>query len=388
MVLVKIRDWIQKKTEELLKASWKSSFDERCMIVGPKGRARAQNINPQYVQAIGPLELFIFIGILGIFVGILVAHPMGAVVVFGGMVFIDIPLLILALAFLPLGVFCVYFGTIGIIKYKRVRLAFLASICIGILSVLEAYKLGLYYYIMGIPAQLLALVALSALFVSSAYVFILGFRKLRLKRLIQDMPTSKIHALAMGLVEIKGKVVPDKLLTSPFSGTHCVYYEIWLFHKSFIGNQIVEHEPVYHSEAVPFYIQDSTGKVLIDPAGSGKIIEPSLELCNVGPRKVSQRVFEYLREKNLPGGNAYTIIEKLITPKMALYVLGTAGRNPRVLQGMAKKSVEAVMIQKGKSDFFISTKLEKILERTQHRRAKYMVLAGALGMVLSLALLL
>lgn len=77
MVLVKIRDWIQKKTEELLKASWKSSFDERCMIVGPKGRARAQNINPQYVQAIGPLELFIFIGILGIFVGILVAHPMG-----------------------------------------------------------------------------------------------------------------------------------------------------------------------------------------------------------------------------------------------------------------------------------------------------------------------
>ncbi|MBW2968259.1 hypothetical protein KY362_07270, partial [Candidatus Woesearchaeota archaeon] len=59
------------------------------------------------------------------------------------------------------------------------------------------------------------------------YLFIKGFSWFRLKRMVENIPTSKIRSLAMGLVEIYGSVVlfEDKVLKSPFTGKDCVYYK-------------------------------------------------------------------------------------------------------------------------------------------------------------------
>ena len=81
-----------------------------------------------------------------------------------------------------------------------------------------------------------------------------------LLRLIQNIPTSKIRSLAIGLVEIKGKVKCIKPLNSHQKKKAVGYYELeeivtkgkntWLTTK-FKWNQ--------------FYLEDKTGKVLIDP---------------------------------------------------------------------------------------------------------------------------
>ena len=57
-------------------------------------------------------------------------------------------------------------------------------------------------------------------------LFVKGFFWLRTKRMIENIPTSKIRSLAMGLVEIKGSVVAYKkpLLKSPFQGKPCVWF--------------------------------------------------------------------------------------------------------------------------------------------------------------------
>ena len=69
-------------------------------------------------------------------------------------------------------------------------------------------------------------------------LFITGLKWFGYKRLIENIPTSKIRSIAMGLVEIFGKVVAleNNLLHSPFSNTDCVYYnykiERWVKRKA------------------------------------------------------------------------------------------------------------------------------------------------------------
>ena len=55
-------------------------------------------------------------------------------------------------------------------------------------------------------------------------LFFGGLTKINRDRLIANMPTSKIRSVAMGLVEIYGKVSKYKdTLTAPLSGKECVY---------------------------------------------------------------------------------------------------------------------------------------------------------------------
>src|SRR4030042_6389694 len=56
------------------------------------------------------------------------------------------------------------------------------------------------------------------------FSLIMGLRKLFLKRMIENIPTSKARSVAMGLAEVYGTVVPIKTLKSPFSGKDCVFY--------------------------------------------------------------------------------------------------------------------------------------------------------------------
>ncbi|MDI6735416.1 MAG: hypothetical protein QME42_04345 [bacterium] len=56
-------------------------------------------------------------------------------------------------------------------------------------------------------------------------LFFYGFFKLKKKRLIEDIPTSKIRSVAMGFAEIKGKARQKIPLKSPLTSADCVYYK-------------------------------------------------------------------------------------------------------------------------------------------------------------------
>lgn len=95
--------------------------------------------------------------------------------------------------------------------------------------------------------------------------FYKGFLLLKKKRLIENTPTSKIRSIAMGLVEVYGKVVPynENLLMSQFSKKKCVYYRYIV--EELRGGKSKNWETIQKSEeAVPFYLQDDTGSVLVD----------------------------------------------------------------------------------------------------------------------------
>jgi len=80
------------------------------------------------------------------------------------------------------------------------------------------------------------------------YFFFAGFRELKSKRVIQNIPTSKINTGAVGTnVEVTGRIVceQDQIVQAPISGRSCAFYSIeiqrWERNRSYRGSSLGSH---------------------------------------------------------------------------------------------------------------------------------------------------
>lgn len=104
------------------------------------------------------------------------------------------------------------------------------------------------------------------------FFFFQGFRDLKIKRTIQNIPTSKISTGAVGSdVEIKGRVIcePDKLVTAPITQTLCALYsmEIQVLVKRKNSSHWKTIDRYYSNEGI--YLDDDSGStalVIVDGA--------------------------------------------------------------------------------------------------------------------------
>jgi hypothetical protein len=219
-------------------------------------------------------------------------------------------------------------------------------------------------------------------------VFIFGLYLFKKKRLIEDIPTSKIRSIAMGLVEIYGKIVPaDKILTSPFTQKNCVYYRYLIerlenSEKSSKWVKIKEGE-----DRTLFYLQDETGKVLVDPKGAEIDIPPSFEFTSGIGKDPPQQIKNFLQankisfEGFLGINKTMRFREYILEPNNNLYIMGTAGDNPFMEEGWAQTGIEDVMIQKGENIYYISDKSEKEVVKRLGWQSVLSILGGALLIV-------
>ena len=101
------------------------------------------------------------------------------------------------------------------------------------------------------------------------YWFFKGFREFRKYRVLADTPIVPIRSMAMGLVEIQGIARGERQIFSPVSHTPCFYYkvEIEKWTKDSKGRGSWSHH-LTDQTGVSFYLQDTTGRVLIEPQGA------------------------------------------------------------------------------------------------------------------------
>ena len=101
------------------------------------------------------------------------------------------------------------------------------------------------------------------------WIFVRGFRQFRKYRVLVDTPGIPIRSVPMGLVEIHGMARGEEQLFSPVSHTPCFYYKVeiekWMSDSE--GRGSWSHH-FTDQNGVRFYLQDETGKVLIDPQGA------------------------------------------------------------------------------------------------------------------------
>ena len=164
------------------------------------------------------------------------------------------------------------------------------------------------------------------------YLFFNGFRLLARRRLILDTPVSKIRSAAMGMVELSGLAVGPYTVTAPITGRSCYYYRtvVWEWKRQGRSRQWVKvaGECVH----VPFFLDDDTGKVMVDPRGAELDLHRDFqqEFCDslfTAKEEVPPSVRTLLLRHGISTSNKIKVEEFCIKPKNALFLLGTLGEN-------------------------------------------------------------
>ena len=88
-------------------------------------------------------------------------------------------------------------------------------------------------------------------------IYLLAFRLLMLKRFVQHLPVQKIRSAPAGLVALQGKVQPyqDQNTIHPLTGEKCVVFE---------------------QTRYPFWVDDDTGRILVEPKGAALLSEDGM----------------------------------------------------------------------------------------------------------------
>jgi hypothetical protein len=163
-------------------------------------------------------------------------------------------------------------------------------------------------------------------------MFIRGFKLLQRRRLILDTPFSKIRSASMGMVEVSGQAVGPYTMISPITARPCYYYRTLVHELQQRGkNQqwvLVAGESMF----VPFFVDDNSGRLLVDPRGADLDLHRDFEqefsnsffTTLIAPDNVTA----FLARRGVSTHHKLKVEECCIKPKNALFILGTLAENP------------------------------------------------------------
>jgi hypothetical protein len=165
------------------------------------------------------------------------------------------------------------------------------------------------------------------------YLFSYGFRLLQRRRLILDTPVSKIRSASLGMVELSGLAVGPYTLVAPVTVRPCYYYRtlVWEWKQSGKNKRWVK--VAAECMHVPFFLDDNTAKVMVDPRGADLDLHRDFqqEFCDsffTTKEETPGNVRSFLLRYGVSTTNKIKVEEFCIKPKNALFLLGTLDENP------------------------------------------------------------
>jgi hypothetical protein len=171
------------------------------------------------------------------------------------------------------------------------------------------------------------------------YFFFFGFQLLARKRSSLATPTSKIRGAALGLVEVNGIATGPYTMPAPITGKSCFLYHTTAWQQ--LEGKKQEWEKIADETLhLPFFIDDSTGQLLIEPLGADLDLDEdfreeyaaSLFSSNVfsNGEEIPPRVSVFLSRHGIVPARHLRIEERLIKPEDTLFITGTLTENPGI----------------------------------------------------------
>lgn len=194
----------------------------------------------------------------------------------------------------------------------------------------DALTMFAYSVFIGNRIENLWVYALIAVF-GGLYLFYRGFRILQRKRLILNTPTSKIRSASLGLVEVSGLAVGPYTIVAPVTQRSCFYYRTRAWELTRSGKNEEWKQVADESLHVPFYLDDNTGKLLVNPQGAEMDLHRDFheEYSNsiFFTHDIPDTVRTFLARHGVSGDRKIRVDEYCIKPKNALFILGTLAEN-------------------------------------------------------------
>jgi len=129
-----------------------------------------------------------------------------------------------------------------------------------------------------------------------------SFCSIKVKRMQENIPTSKTEGVVFGLAEVKGTLVADEdkqLLTGPVSGEPCSWYHHIVQEKRHSGKKTQWVTITDEIKKQPFYCEDDEGRIRVFP-GQAECISRHKETERSGNRR-------YTEWRLSPGDDLYVI---------------------------------------------------------------------------------
>ena len=132
-------------------------------------------------------------------------------------------------------------------------------------------------------------------------VFI-GLANLSMRRQLEDLPTSKIQSMALGTVELKGRVANWNLAYALFSGLDAAYYNssVWHWQADETGALSWVRMAGQTSGLQLFCIEDETGRALIAPAETALELSLNYDILTGFFRPIPPHLKRFLNERSIP----------------------------------------------------------------------------------------
>jgi hypothetical protein len=200
------------------------------------------------------------------------------------------------------------------------------------------------------------------------YLSFRGFRLLQRRHLILDTPFSKIRSASMGMVELSGLAAGPHTIIAPITNRPCYYHRTLVWEWKRQGRNTKWVEVAAECMHVPFFLDDNTAKVMIDPRGADLDLHRDFheEFCDgffTMKEEVPGNVRSFLSRHGVSTTNKIKVEEFCIKPKNALFVLGTLDENPGL-----ELTAEPIQDEEG-TGLFIGSGLSFSLNRGKIRTA-------------------
>jgi hypothetical protein len=151
------------------------------------------------------------------------------------------------------------------------------------------------------------------------YLFFRGFALLKRKRLVLNTPRSTVRAAALGPVEVSGRADGPYTLISPLSETDCYYYRLVTTHLH------DKMKKLSFEQCAPFFLDDGTGELMIDPAGAEIQFSP---LATLESDYIPEYLRHFLAQHGIPVADLVKVEEFCIRPQEKIVIFGTLQENP------------------------------------------------------------
>ena len=200
-----------------------------------------------------------------------------------------------------------------------------------------------------------------------------SLKNLKKKKLFENIPTSKMRSIAMGLVELKGKIkIANEMLTDPFDEKDCVYWKVKIEEYVKRGKRHTWVSRHQLTKRVRFLLSDDTGNVLINSqkADMTNIKRDSeVQTAALFSEELPDHIKKYCDKYKVKYKGWFGFKKKLrcratyLEPGDQLYVLGSA-RPLSDDESVFSEEVTAIVDHSDSEHFLISDKSEKHLTDT------------------------
>jgi E3 Ubiquitin ligase len=171
------------------------------------------------------------------------------------------------------------------------------------------------------------------------YFLFVGFQLLARKRLLLATLTVRIRNAALGPIEVNGAASGPHTMPAPITGKPCFLYHTIAWQQR-DGKKQEWEKVVDETLHLPFFVDDSTGQLLVEPLGADLDLEEGFReeydasffssTSFANEAAVPPRVSVFLSRHNIVPGRRLRIEEWTIKPDDTLFITGTLTENPGV----------------------------------------------------------